>query len=269
MYRSILVALALGMTSTGVLAQDTYQDWAAAGQPDRPTSDASSPSSDVRGGVTVFDDRAAFDAAVGALPLEDFDDGATGEDAVNTCTEPVNSASDDVCFSPGDLIAGFEVTSSGGGGVVVLGDGFIGQPTAVIGANTFAEFTTVTFSEPDVDAVALDAYSGSGGTSNVEVRVFDSAGALADTVTLATSAENVSEFFGILAPGPISRVEIETPEDGGELIDNLAFGAASTGGGGDEDESVAIPTLGTTGLIVGILLLLLLGGFTLRARSHG
>lgn len=267
MYRSILLAMALGVASNGVLAQDTYQEWAAAGKPDRPKSDTPGAPSDVRGGATVFGDRASFDAAVGALPLEDFDDGATAAGAVNTCTEPVSSTSDDVCFSPGDLIGGFEVTSSSGGGVVVLGDGFIGQPTAVIGANTFGDFTTVAFSEPDVDAVALDAFSGSGGTLSVEVRVFDSAGVLADTVNLTTSADNVSEFFGILAPGPISRVEIETGEGGGELIDNLAFGAA-TDGGGDEDSVAAIPTLGTTGLIVGILLLLALGGFTLRARGN-
>ena len=267
MYRFVIPAIALVMASTGVLAQDTYQEWAAAGKPDRPKSDAPGSPSDVRGGSTVFGDRASFDAAVGALPLEDFDGGATGAGEVNTCTEPVSSASDDVCFSPGDLIGGFEVTSSGDGGVVVLGDGFIGQPTAVIGANTFGDFTTVTFTDPDVDAVALDAYSGSGGSLSVEVRVFDSGGALADTVNLTTSAENVSEFFGILAPGPISRVEVETAEGGGELFDNLAFGVAE-GGGGDE-ESVSVPTLGTTGVIVGILLLLALGGFTLRARNNG
>ena len=267
MNRFVLLAMALGMASTGVLAQDTYQEWAAAGKPDRPESDAPGAPSDVRGGSIVFSDRASFDAAVGALPLEDFDGGATGAGEVSTCTEPVSSASDDVCFSPGDLIGGFEVTSPSGGGVVVLGDGFIGQPTAVLGANTFGDFTTVTFTDPDVDAVGLDAYSGSGGSLSVEVRVFDGGGALADTVNLTTSADNVSEFFGIQSPGPISRVEIETAEDGGELFDNLAFGAAS-GGDGDED-SVSIPTLGTTGVIVGILLLLALGSFTLRARNNG
>ena len=117
--------------------------------------------------------------------------------------------------------------------------------------------------------MGFDAYSGSGGSLSVEVRVFDGGGALADTVNLTTSADNVSEFFGILAPGPISRVEIETAEGGGELFDNLAFGVAEGGGGDGEEESFAIPTLGTTGVIVGILLLLALGGFTLRARNNG
>jgi len=269
MYRFLIPAIALAMVSTGVLAQDTYQEWAAAGKPDRPKSDAPGAPSDVRGGATVFGDRASFDAAVGALPLEDFDGGATAAGALGVCTEPVSSASDDDCFSPGDLIAGFEVTSSSGGGVVVLGDGFIGQSTAVVGASAFADITTVSFTEPDVDAVGFDAYSGSGGSLSVEVRVFDGGGALADTVNLTTSADNVSEFFGILAPGPISRVEIETAEDGGELFDNLAFGVAEGGGGDGEEESFAIPTLGTTGVIVGILLLLALGGFTVRARNNG
>jgi len=60
---------------------------------------------------------------------------------------------------------------------------------------------------------------------------------------------------------------METAE-GGELLDNLAFGVAEGGGGDGEEESFSIPTLDTTVVIVGILLLLALGGFTLRAQQR-
>jgi len=250
----------LGLAATGAVAQDNYQDWSAAGKPDRSTANATAGSADIRGGALVFADRASFNSAVGTLPLEDFDGGATAAGAVNTCTEPVSSASNDTCFAPGDLITGFQITSSNANGVVALGDGFIGQPTTVVGANTFGDFTTVTFTGGSVTAVALDAYSGSGG-GDVDVRVFDSGGGLADTITLAPSADNVSEFFGIFAPGPISRIEIEGTSGSGELFDNLAFGT------GSQAPPVSVPTLGIAGTFLATLLLLLIAGFALRTRT--
>ena len=260
----ILLAASLGLLAPDLWAQDSYQQWADAGKPDLQAGQPIPPSPEVRGAAITFTDRASFDAAAGVLPLEDFDDGATAGGAVNTCTEPVSDASNDVCFAPGDLIAGFQITSSGGGGIVVLGDGFIGQPTAVVGANTFADFTTVSFSAADVNAVAFDAFSGSGGSLDVEIRVFDSGGTLADSITVNTSAENVSEFFGIVAPGAISRVEIENTGGGGELFDNLAFGATV-----DElPESLPVPALSPAGLAIGAVLLLLLAAFVMRARKR-
>lgn len=252
----------LGLVATGAVAQDSYQDWAAAGKPDRGTSNSTVGSADVRGGALTFADRASFNSAVGTLPLEDFEGGATAAGAVNTCTEPVSNASNDPCFAPGDLIAGFQITSSGGGGVVALGDGFIGQPSTVMGANNFADFTTVTFTGGGVTTVGLDAFSGSGG-GNVDIRVFDSGGALADTITLAPSADNVSEFFGIFSPGPISRIEIEGTGTSGELFDNLAFGT------GSQEPPVSVPALGIAGTFLATALLLLIAGFALSTRgSH-
>ncbi|HMB38095.1 MAG TPA: hypothetical protein VKO85_03375 [Wenzhouxiangellaceae bacterium] len=257
---TLFIIASLGLAATGAVAQNNYHDWAAAGKPDRDTANATAGSADIRGGALTFADRASFDSAVGSLPLEDFEGGATAAGAVNTCTEPVSSASNDVCFAPGDLIAGFQLTSSGGGGVVALGDGFIGQPTTVVGANTFGDFATVTFTGGNVTAVGLDAYSGSGG-GDVDIRVFDSGGTLADTITLAPSADNVSEFFGIFAPGPISRIEIEGTSASGELLDNLAFGT------GSQEPPAAVPTLGAVGTFLGIAMLLLIAGFALRARA--
>lgn len=260
MTRFTLLLASLGLVATTAVAQDSYQDWATAGMPERGTANATVGSADIRGGALTFPDRASFNSAVGTLPLEDFEGGATAAGAVNTCTEPVSAASNDPCFAPGDLIAGFQITSSGGGGVVALGDGFIGQPTTVVGANTFGDFATVTFTGANVTAVALDAYSGSGG-GDVDIRVFDSGGTLADTITLAPSADNVSEFFGIFAPGPISRIEIEGTSGSGELFDNLAFGT------GSQEPPVSVPTLGIAGTVLGTALLLLIAGFALRTRA--
>lgn len=261
MIRTTVFAAALGLVASTAMAQDTYQNWAAAGSPDLPKINVPATPDNVRGTAAVFTDRPSFDAAAGTLPLEDFNGGATAAGAVNTCNEPVSSASNDVCFAPGDLIPGFQVTSSDAGGVVVLGDGFIGQPSAVVGANSFAAFTTVAFAATDVNAVAFDTFAGSGGTLDVEVRVFDGGGTLADTITLNATADNVSEFFGIVAPGPISRVEIENTGGGGELFDNLAFGVGAP-------ESQAVPAMSTIGLTIGAVLLLILAAFSLRKRGR-
>lgn len=261
MIRTTILVATVSLIASTAMAQDTYQNWASAGAPDLPKINAPATPDNIRGTASVFTDRPSFDAAAGTLPLEDFEGGATSAGSVNTCTEPVSSASNDVCFAPGDLIPGFQITSSDGGGVVVLGDGFIGQPSAVVGANAFSAFTTVTFAAIDVNAVAFDAIAGSGGSLDVEIRVFDGGGTLADTITLNTAADNVSEFFGIVAPGPISRVEIENTGDGGELFDNLAFGFGAP-------ESQPVPALSTIGLTIGAVLLLILAAFSLRKRGR-
>ena len=59
--------------------------------------------------------RAEFEHSVGdQLPLEDFAGGAVSEsgDGIGGCEEPVGAASEDPCFSTGDPIAGFGLTST-------------------------------------------------------------------------------------------------------------------------------------------------------------
>lgn len=242
------------------LAQNNYVDWAAAGKPDLGPVTVQAPEAAL-GGLTTFADLGSFDAATGGFTAETFDNGATAAGGLGACTEPVNSASNDVCFAPGDLIDGFSITSSSGGGMVVLGDGFIGQPSAVVGAITFADSTRVAFS-PVVTAVAFDGFSGAPGPADVTVTVFDGGGGTIGTVTITTTADNVSEFFGFTSPVPIASINIEGIGGTGELIDNLQFGDSAVGP--DLPPTPQVPTLSQFGLLLLAGLMLVVGVFAYR-----
>lgn len=180
-----------------------------------------------RGVLQVFGNQVDFDAAVGdpgALTSENFDGGATGADVFNTCTEPVSSASNDVCFAPGDLVDGFAITSSGGGGVIALGATLLGpaQTTTVLGANNFTSTTIVTFT-PAVTAFSADFY-GAHDTGGVTVTVLDEDGNVLGSGVADPTAPDAPDFLGAISPVPIGSIVIEAA-DGGELLDNLRFGA--------------------------------------------
>ncbi|MGE4072311.1 MAG: hypothetical protein AB7E72_14165 [Lysobacterales bacterium] len=254
-----IAALALVATSTSAQVVD-YPSWVAAGRPD--ATGVGAPVVSSRGTVvTTFNTRADWLTATGVLILENFDNGLTGPGGLNFCNSPMSSLSDDDCFEPGDLISGFQVTVGNNGTrgnlpLVVLGDGFIGQPTAVVGATTFADFTIVEFGEANVDAVAFNTFSGSGGggrgTTGVTVRLYDAGDVLIDTLNYPTTAPNVAAFVGFVSPVPVARMEVEGVGGSGELIDGLAFGAQV------QVANVAVPvgSFGFNAMLIGLLLAL-------------
>jgi hypothetical protein len=257
----LLPAAALVLIATSASAQVTdYPSWVAAGRPD--ATGVGSPVASSRGTVvTTFTTRADWLAASGVLILENFDNGLTGPGDLDFCESPVSSLSNDDCFEPGDLIGGFQISvdSPGNRGtppVVVLGDGFIGQPTNVIGATTFADFTVVQFGEANVDAIGFNAYSGSGGpvrgAAGVSVRLYDAGNALIDTLNYPTTAANAAVFVGFVSPVPVARMEVEGVGGSGELIDGLAFGPQL------QVANVAVPVggMGFNSMLIGLLLLL-------------
>ena len=80
-------------------AQDSYQEWAAAGKPDLDPVTVQAPEAPL-GGLTTFADQASFDTATGGFTVKLLIMVLTAAGAVGTCTEPVNSASNDACFAP-------------------------------------------------------------------------------------------------------------------------------------------------------------------------
>jgi len=163
------------------------------------------------------------------LASEDFEGGLTPDASVGTCNEPVNSSSNDACFVPGDLVDGFSITSSTGGGIVVLGANFLGgnQASAVIGANTFTDSTIVTFDAP-VTAISADYYGGFN-VDLVTVEAFDETSTSLGTATVQPSATDTSAFLGIISDTPIASITITAANDDGELLDNLRFGDVQVG----------------------------------------
>ncbi len=202
---------------------------AASASPDRPRVE-------VRGNLNLYSDLASFQAVAGAaLPLETFDGGAISEpgDGIDNCPEPVDAASDDPCFSPGDLIGGFNLTSTSGGGYAVLGDNHpqVGQDGLAIGPMDISvqDFpnvaAVVTFTENDVTAVAMNVIPGCNGL-DVTVRVHDRQDTLIGTTTISVDASWHSGFVGLVTPRPVGHIELATSPSGGQLIQNLRFGPA-------------------------------------------
>lgn len=254
--RALIVLCGLLMATSG-LAQTAWTTIDTDTlEPGKVRESANSP----RGGLTFYATLNDFNNAAGMTTSEDFEGGATAPGAVNTCVEPVNSMSNDPCFSPGDLVDGFSITSTGGGGVVALGDGLVGQPTTVVGANTFTDATVVTFNPP-VTAVAFDIINGNA-AADVDIELFDGTGASLGGNTATVPGIGQPLFQGFTSTTPIEEVVMTGATDSGELFDNLVFG--QVGGG----TTTSVPTLSSAGIALLIVLLTIIGGVVI-ARVRG
>ena len=108
-------------------------------------------------------------------------------------------------------------------------------------------------------------YSGAPGDADVTVTAFDGGGGTIGSLTIATTADNVSEFFGFTSPVPIASIDVEGIGDTGELIDNLQFGDPAVGQ--DLPPPPQVPTLGQFGLLLLAGLMLVAGVFAYRRFS--
>jgi hypothetical protein len=179
------------------------------------------------GTLQFFTDADAFQTALGVPPgitSETFDGGAQVGPFPTLCGEPMSSASNDVCFTPGQIVPGFEIRSTSGSGIIEFPPRFLGpgQVTRAVGATTFVDSTIVTFN-PSIDAVASEVYGGLAATA-VDVELFDASGTSIGMTTIAPGAtRDIPEFFGAISPTPIAKVLFTGQNDAGELIDNLRF----------------------------------------------
>lgn len=258
-YSALLVA-------GSAMAQDSYQEWAAAGMPALDPVTADAPQT-VLGGLTQFADQASFDTATGGFTAETFDNGLTPPGAVITCNNLIDSTTTGPCFNAGDLIPGFSVTfiSNGGtGGLVALGDGFLGagQATTVVGANSFVDNTGIAFT-PAVSAVAFDGFGVAG---DYLITALDSGGGTIGSITVTGAAADSGVFAGFTSAVPVASVVVDGVGGAGELIDNLQFGDPGAVGP-DLPPAPQVPTLSQVGLLLLAGLMLVVGVFAYRRYS--
>jgi len=152
--------------------------------------------------------------------------GASGLTGVNDDFEAIGVAPGGVLTIADSFIgAGFSASSSGGGGMVALGSGVIGNPTTVIGSNFFSEYAIFTFL-PSIEAIGVDLFSNiSGDTFNINI--FASSGALLGN-TNVSGIGGAGTFFGVITDiGTIGRIELTGGS--GELVDNITFGNVTAG----------------------------------------
>lgn len=178
------------------------------------------PRKTVRGGLAFYTDRPTFAAAHPGIPLETFAATNVAPDSVLNCPGPFTSATNNGCFSPGDIQPGISVVNSGSGDLVVLTPAFIGVTCVSVGPNDFADNGELRFSPP-VMAVGLDLHSNVPDTFQVEV--FGPGGSLGTTTADGTSP---ALFWGVdtTDPGGIARITFAGAPGSGELFCNVAFG---------------------------------------------
>ncbi len=180
-------------------------------------------------GTAFFTARTIFDAAAPGLPDEDFEDGSAAPASFVICNAPLNSTSNDACFTPGEILPGIEIQDNPGpssGGLVILGAGFYGNPSIVMGAYLFADSIDLRFPNNSVFSVGMDIYINSPGV--IGITIFGLDGAILGTSTV--NATTTGRFWGVTSDQVITRVALNSTAD--DLVDNVAFG----GKAGDIDQ---------------------------------
>jgi len=171
------------------------------------------------GTFTTLED---FNAAVNencsdiTLISEDF---LGGPAAIQDCGLIISDAGD-ACYPAGELESGFDVQASNGTNTVSIPAGAIGNIDPLVGALTFAEFTTINFST-EVFAVAMDIWENSDPTTTI--RIFGEGDVLIDTFII-TTAVSTQEFFGFVSGEIVTRIELEGTSASGELFGNFLYG---------------------------------------------
>ena len=212
--------------------------------------------------VKFFDDEAAFNNTCGGLAFEDFEDTNIPPLAFAFCfpvLSPLNSLTDNDCYSPGALIPGFSLTPSS----FVMGLSTPpqnGLTNVAVGGSSGNVQTIITFAE-DVSAVGMVLVNQSPAITNAGgISVFGIGGAFLGTATVNLTSAN-GHFLGIQTNHPISRIEIETLEitNGSTLMYELSFGQC--------EFLTNVPTLSEWGLIAMAGVLGIVGFMVIRRRK--
>jgi hypothetical protein len=178
--------------------------------------------------LAFFSDRASFRAICPGLAFENFGNTNVPTGAITACDPPFNSATNNACFSPGDIVAGVSLNIQQGPPqqLVVIGLNGLGNSNVAVGPNTFLDDGIIELTVP-ANALGLDVWNPFGpGTWLVEV--------FSGVTSLGVTAVNggpVPTFWGVASDtDQITRLEWTDGQGGedGELWMNMEFGLCGT-----------------------------------------
>ncbi len=210
--------------------------------------------------VSFTDDEAAFLAANPNLLFQDFEATKVGPGDVVPCNVPVDSNSNDDCFSPGDILPGitfFNGPFLAPPDLIVGGQGFINPglpPGPVLLTNEFADDFEIVL-DPGVNRVGLTVGCATMGPCDADVQLFifdTNAQFLAETTVHVT--DSFDTFLGISSSALIQNISIRNPDPNTTSLKgllNIRFGNAERN----------IPTLSEWGMIAAAAGLMLVGVF--------
>lgn len=177
-----------------------------------------------RAEVLVYDSETFFNLDYPGLTIEDFEEAPDG--APTDCATLLNSVTNDDCFQPGDLPPGVDIVTTSGGVLIAASPGFQGLPGNMVAPNIGIHILRLEFS-PAVRAVGFDQYTFPFGSPDPQFITAFRAGDQ-EIATVKNVVTNSGVFFAIESDQPITALEIHSPANSPEFIDNLRFQAATT-----------------------------------------
>lgn len=185
-----------------------------------------------RAAVVIYGNSAAFNGAAPGLPVEGFQNANTA--LTSPFNGPLNSATSNAVFSPGDILPGINITDSTPGSVdlFLAGVGQSSNPSLAVGSNFPGSDALILQFSPGVNAVAFDLFQnfGGGAQSGVNqvyvVSLFDTSNVLIGAFNVNVGS-GTGGFFGGISDTTIGSISILGPGGAFEVIDNVHFGLAA------------------------------------------
>ena len=210
--------------------------------------------------VSFTDDEAAFLAANPNLLFQDFEATKVGPGDVEPCNVPVDSNSNDNCFSPGDILPGITFLNGpflAPPDLIVGGQGFVDPglpPGPVLLTNEFADDFEIVL-DPGVSRVGLRLGCAQKELcdADVEVLIFNTNNFFIDQTTVHVT-DSFDTFLGISSNQLISNISIRNSDPNSPSLK----GVLSVWFGNPDRN---IPTLSEWGMIAAAAGLMMVGVF--------
>lgn len=214
--------------------------------------------------VTFTNDEVAFNASNPGLAVQDFESGNVAPSGVTGCSQIINENTNDLCFSPGDILPGIQFEGSKDI-LDIAGPAFTKNPFIVLITDALDDSVIITFPGNRVNAVGVDIgcvepVLGSC-SDDVLVQVFGEGDALIGSTTVAVT--NLSDtFLGIKSNELITGIILNADPVSFEDIDRVSLERILFG----LDVDTNIPTLSEWGIMATAAGLMLVGIFFAAKR---
>jgi hypothetical protein len=177
-------------------------------------------------GLLFYGDRGSFESDWPGLPVEGFEATLVPSNSLAICAGPFDSTTDNACFAPGGILDGirFQVAPTPTRELAVFTENFVGAPSVLVGPNHSGDDHEILLLDGGVGAAGFDLYM-LFGQDTCEVEIFGPGDALLGQAMLSVPGGVPGAFWGVASfDQPITRIGIRSLAEGGELLDDVAFG---------------------------------------------
>src|SRR5690606_36928455 len=182
-------------------------------------------------GFTVYTNEATFDADFPGLPNETFEEATPP--GCSAFDGPLNSATNNAWFSPGDILPGLTITTNPttSPDIFIADTGCFDADSWWIGNNNNTNDLVLQF-DPAVNAVGFDVdLDNVGNTTTIEA--LDAGGNVLGSTTISGTVPTFRGFAGGAIASVVVRTSLSTEW---AEVDNIRFGG---GGGGECEQSIS------------------------------